>query len=225
MRFSTDGVLLEQLSPGKGLPETLRYRRLNRGFEGIAISGNKIYAALESPLDNPPSDGQKNSRCSRLTRIVEVDPVRKVATAQFAYMLEEADTGGISDICMESPETMLVIEKGVDSKRLYRVNLAAATNLQRLSSAISGPGGSLERLSPQELAANGVGPVRKALQLDLTALGLREEKFEGVDRIDDKFIAFITDNDIRLEGGLDRSQGLAETKVEKAALYFVPLLK
>ncbi|MGZ3660055.1 MAG: esterase-like activity of phytase family protein [Bdellovibrionota bacterium] len=225
VRFSTDGVLLDQISPGKGLPETLRYRRLNRGFEGVAITGNKLYAALESPLDNPPSAKQKNSRQSHLTRIVEVDLARRTTTAQFSYMLEEADTGGISDLCMETPESMLVIEKGKGWKRLYRFSLAAATNLQRLSSAISGPGGSLERMTPKELAANGIAPVRKNLRLDLTALGMDEEKFEGVDRVDDKFIALITDNDFGLAGGLDRKNGVAETKEEKTALYFVPLLR
>lgn len=224
LRFSTDGVLLDRLDPGKGLPESLRYRRPNRGFEGIAISGGKIYAALESPLDNPPSKGWVNSKKSHVTRIVEVDPVRRVATAQYAYVLEEADSGGISDICFESPETLLVIEKGKGWKRLYRVRLGAATNLQRLSSAISGPGGKLESLTLQELASNGVAPVRKSLQLHLDALGMKEEKFEGVDRVDDKFIALITDNDFGLAGGLDRSQGLAETKDEPPALYFVPLL-
>jgi 3-phytase len=225
VRFSADGVLLEQLSPGKGLPETLRYRRPNRGFEGLAIAGGKLYAALESPLDNPPSEGQKNSRASRVTRIVEVDPARRVATAQFAYLLEEADTGKVSDICMENAETMLVIEKGSSWKRLFRVQLAAATNLQRLSSTISGPGGTLERLSPRELAANGVAPVRKTLQLDLAALGMTEEKLEGVDRVDDKFIALLTDNDFGLAGGLDHENGVAETKDEPPALYFVPLLE
>jgi hypothetical protein len=225
VRFSTDGVLLEQLLPGKGLPESLRYRRPNRGFEGIAISGNKLYAALESPLDNPPSANFKNSKESRVTRIIEVDLGKRVAVAQYAYLLDEADTGKLADISMESPEQFLAIEKGKNSMKLYRVNLTAATNLQRLSSAISGPGGSLERLTPQELGANGVGVMRKTLQLDLSALGLREEKFEGVDRIDEKFVALLTDNDFGLSGGLDHDNGQAETKDEKPALYFVPLLK
>ncbi len=225
VRFSTDGVQLEQLVPGKALPETLKYRRPNRGFEGVAIAGNKLYAALESPLDNPPSKNWENSRRSRLTRIVEVDLVRKITTAQYAYVLEEADTGGISDICMESPDTLLVIEHAKSWKRLFRVKLEGATNLQRLSSTISGPGGKLESLKPEEFAHNGVIPVRKELQLDLTALGLKEEKFEGVDRIDDKFVALVTDNDFGLAGGLDHRNQVAEMKDEPPALYIVPLLR
>jgi 3-phytase len=160
---------------------------------------------------------------------VELDAGKRTTVAQFAYLLEEADTGKISDICWEGDDTLLVIEKGGENdeewKRLYRVHLQAATNLQRLPSAISGPGGRLESLSAQELAVNGVAPVRKALQLELGALGLKDEKYEGIDRVDDKFIALITDNDFGLAGGLDHDNALAETKNENPALYFVPLLK
>ena len=69
-----------------------------------------------------------------------------------------------------------------------------------------------------------MAPVRKTLQLELGALGLRDEKYEGVDRVDDKFIALNTDNDFGLAGGLDRGSAVAEEKREKPALYFVPLL-
>ena len=174
-----------------------------------------MIAALESPLDNPPSRGFESSRRSRVTRLVEVDSARRVATAQYAYLLEESDTGGISDLCPEGPESYLAIERGAAWRRLYRIRLAAATNLQRLPGAISGPGGKLEMLSPAELTQNGVAPVRKFLQLDLGALGRSGEVFEGVDRVDDKFIALLTDNHSRND-----SDGEAPT-----ALYFVPLLR
>jgi hypothetical protein len=38
-------------------------------------------------------------------------------------------------------------------------------------------------------------------------------------------VALLTDNDFGLSGGLDHDNGQAETKDEKPALYFVPLLK
>jgi hypothetical protein len=142
---------------------------------------------------------------------VEVDSVRRVAVAQYVYLLEEADTGGINDLCPEGPDAFLAIERGAAWRRLYQVRLSGATNLQRLPGAISGPGGKLETLSPQELTRNGVAPVRKILQLELSALGRPGELFEGVDRVDDKFIALLTDN---------RNDNEAPT-----ALYFVPLLR
>ena len=222
VRFSTDGVLLDQLSPGKGLPESLRRRRPNRGFEGIAPHGGRIYAALESPLDNPPSEGFRSSRNSRLTRIFEVDPVKRVAAAEYAYLLEEADHGKLSDICMEGPDSLLAIEKSKKWIRLFHVRLAGATNLQRLSMTVSGK---LESMTPKELATASVAPVRKSLSFDLTALGVKEEKFEGIDRVDDKFVAVITDNDFGLAGGIDLDKGVAETKCEPPALYFIPLLR
>ncbi len=230
VHFSAGGRFLEQLSPGKGLPETLRYRRPNRGFESIAFADGHIFAALESPLDNPPSEGQKNGKNSRISRIVQVDPARKVAVAQFAYVLEEAD-GKLSDITSDGPDQFLVIEKGGTAAkewhRIYRVWLSGITNLQRLSSMISGPGGTLECLSLKDLAANGVTPARKELVLDLTAQGIRQEKIEGIDRVDDNYIAVITDNDFALEGGLDRDYGIALEKQEErySSLYFLPVPK
>ena len=225
VHFSPEGLQLERLMPGRAIPETLRYRRMNRGFEGIAIWEDALFAAMESPLDNPRSKREENSRRSRITRIIRLDLTRKITTAQYAYILEEADTGKISDICMEGPNTMIVTEKARDWIRLYRIELGNATNLQRLPSQISGPGGSLERMSAKELAAQRIEPVKKAQLLDLTKLGMREEKFEGVDRIDEETIALLTDNDFGLSGGIVHGNALAEMKNEDPALYIVPLGK
>ena len=228
VQFSADGVLLSELSPGKGLPDIYKYRRKNRGFEGVAVRGKSVWGALESPLDNPPSKGEANSKASRLTRLIEMDPARRVAVAQYAYILDEADTGKINDITFEGPETMLVLERGGDKKKwrkLYRVHLAAATNLQRLSSKVGGKTGTLESLLPKDYPMNSLAPVRKELVADLGEAGIPEEKVEGIDRVDDKFVAVIIDNDFGLEGGLDHTKGLAEKKNEPPALYFLPIPK
>jgi 3-phytase len=228
LQFSADGVLLNELSPGKGLPDYFKYRRMNRGFEGVAVRGKTVWGALESPLDNPPSKLEANSKNSRLTRLIEMDPARKVALAQFAYILDEADTGKINDICFDSPETLLVLErgnagKGKTWKKIYRAHLSAATNLQRLSSRIGGKTGTLESLLPKDFAVNCLAPVKKELVADLSKLGVHEDKPEGISMVDDKFIAVMIDNDFGMAGGLDHVNAIAETKDEPAALYFVPI--
>jgi len=227
VRFSSDGVLIGQISPGKGLPEYFRHRRMNRGFEGVAISGNHIFAALESPLDNPPSEGEKNSKNSLFTRIVEFDPARNVVVSQYAYILDEADTGKLNDITMDGPDRMLVLERGTTSgkewRKIYRAHFSGATNLQRLSSKVGGKTGALESLSPKDFAANSLTPLKKELVLDLGKVGVNEEKPEGIDLIDDKFMAVICDNDFGLAGGLDHINAVAETKNEAPALYFLPI--
>ena len=229
VQFSADGVLLAQIGPGKGLPEYFRNRRRNRGFESVAIFGNRLYAALESPLDNPPSKGEQNSKSSRFTRIVEIDPARKVVTAQFAYILDEADTGKLNDITMEGPDRMLVLERGTTGRKnwrkVYRIYLNGATNLQRLSSKVGGKNGTLESLLPKDFAVNSLAPVKKELVLDLGEMGVKEEKAEGIDLIDDKFMALITDNDFGLAGKLDHENAVAEESHENAALYFLPITK
>jgi 3-phytase len=223
VHFSANGVFIEQLCPGRGLPETVRYRQPNRGFESIALADGQLFAALESPLDNPPSEGHANGKKSRITRFVQVDLARKVATAQFAYLMEEAD-GKLSDITTDGPNQFLVVEKGGrgerEWKRIYRVGIGMATNLQRLSSLISGPGGSLETMLIEDLPASGILVARKELVADLTALGLKEEKVEGIDRVEGNVIALITDNDFAVDGVLDDDNGVA---LEKTAERFPSL--
>lgn len=228
LQFSADGVLLNELSPGKGLPDYFRHRRMNRGFESVAVRGKSLWAALESPLDNPPSKDEANSKASRLTRLVEMDPARRVALAQFAYILDEADSGKINDICFDGPESLLVLERGDAGrgrtwKKIYRAHLSAATNLQRLSSKVGGKTGTLESLLPKDYPINMLAPVRKQLVADLGELGVTEEKPEGIDVVDDKFMAVICDNDFGLGGGLDPKTGALEAKHEPAALYFIPV--
>lgn len=229
VQFSADGVLLNELSPGRGLPDYFRHRRMNRGFEGVAVRGKHVWAALESPLDNPPSSGEQNSKTSRFTRLVEVDPARRLTVAQYAYILDEADTGKLNDIAFDGPESLLVLERGDAGegktwKKIYRAHLAGATNLLRLSSKVGGKTGALESLLPKDYAVNSLAPVRKELVLDLGEAGVGEEKPEGIDVVDDKFMAVIIDNDFGLAGGLDQDNALAETKDEPAALYFVPMV-
>jgi hypothetical protein len=62
-------------SPGfyglETLPEVYSKRRVNRGFEGVALDPDKriLYAFVQSPLDNPDS----SARTSRVLRILAVD--------------------------------------------------------------------------------------------------------------------------------------------------------
>lgn len=226
MHFSAEGKLLQILKPGNGLPKVLETRRLNRGFEGIAISGNRAYVAVQSPLDNPPSEGEKSSKKSRIVRIIEVDLEEGRTAAQYAYVIASKKTDKIGDLAVESPGVLLVVERdgksGPDaSKKVYRVRLEGATNLQLLADRVVGMGGSLERTKPEDLAGAGIKPVAKEEVVNLAALGLQVEKVEGIDVAGD-FLAFVTDNDFGLNGELNRKNGEAGFKDEQPSLYLVP---
>jgi hypothetical protein len=222
-RFSPDGKLRETLKPGRGLPKVLDQRRLNRGFEGAAIIGHRLYAILQSPLDNPRSDGQKNSKASKLIRIIDVDLLGRRTLGQYVYGLTDGDRVG--DLAFEEAGSFLVIEQDgkagkKSTKKIYRAQMDGATNLQLLSERVAGPGGSLE--GSEKLEALGVVALKKFLALDLAAAGVNEEKVEGIDLVEDSFLAVVTDNDFGVNGELDKATGRVPEKNEKSALYLFP---
>lgn len=226
-RFSADGKLLETLKPGKGLPRVLEQRRLNRGFEGAALFGDRFYAILQSPLDNPVSAGEKNSKNSRIVRIVEVDLKGRRTLGQYAYVTDNKNSDKIGDLALEGPRSLLVVERDGKSgsgsfKRIFRVSLVEATNLQLLPERVAGAGGSLEGMDPDDLPKNGITPVSKELVIDLAEAGVVEEKVEGIDIVEDTMLAVIIDNDFGLDGTLDKSTGRAGMKSEKPAIYLIP---
>ncbi len=100
-KFSVEGKLLKRYSPGKGLPDTLAKRKLNRGFEGLTCYGDKVYAMLQSPLSE-----EKN-----LIRLVEFDPATEKVTREFLYPLDSLDADKIGDLSVTKDGTFYVIEQ------------------------------------------------------------------------------------------------------------------
>jgi 3-phytase len=216
VRFSAAGKLKEILKPGSGLPKIFEQRFLNRGFEGSALLGNHLYVALQSPLDNPRGSRKK----SKIVRIAEVDILGKRTLGQYAYVL----TGGnkIGDLAIEGPRTLIAIEqKGKKFKRVFRIHLDNATNLQLLPERIVGPGGALESMSPEELAAAEIAPAGKEEMLDLAAAGVTEKKVEGIDLVDGG-LAVAVDNDFGLSGEWSAATGKAGFKSQPSRIYYFP---
>ncbi|MCB1776254.1 MAG: esterase-like activity of phytase family protein [Candidatus Competibacteraceae bacterium] len=237
--FDANGQMLQRFVPaganngGKttgasALPAELGQRRANRGFEGIAYAGGRIYAFLQSPLDNPDTANDANSKASRWTRVIEFDVATQRTVAQYLYPLEFTVgpwskgnlTDKIGDAVALGGGRFLVLERdsgsdATSSKYIFRLDLNGATNLETLDNDIVGPGGSLETMSAAELAAAGIVTARKTLVVDLAALGyLPNDKPEGLALVgqDDKEIvlAVLNDNDfglsdkaIRLDGFLN----------------------
>ena len=227
VKFSVDGKMLEIMKPGSGLPKILEQRRLNRGFEGAAIYGNRFYAILQSPLDNPVSDGAANSKKSQVVRILEVDLAKKRTLGQFAYLLDADKADRVGDLAFDGVRSLLVLEHNGKSgkksyKRVYRANLTLATNLQLVSDRIAGPGGALEGWDTDRLKASGIQVVEKEEVVDLDRLGITEEKVEGIEIVENEWLVVLTDNDFQLSGELDASTGFAKEKAEPSALYFIP---
>lgn len=224
IHLDANGRTLERVNPFAGsriLPAVLLHRRPNRGIEGLTVTPDQrhLVAALETPLDNPKTAG----RASRIARVVTYD-IATGETRQYAYVLEKTGVtrNGMAAI---SNSQFLVLERDDkfpgDSadpstfKRIYRFDLSQATDL---SDSADGPGGrlfdgkTLEELTPEELAANGIVPVAKTLVLDLLSpeLAYPHNKPEGLAMIDRYTIAVSNDDDF---GITDDGSGGIFTKV------------
>ena len=198
---AVDGSALYNYVDGR--PTIVGGRQDNRGFEGLTFnkSGNKLYAVMQDPLVNEGSSN--DGRRSRNVRVVEFDAVSGQSTAQFVYQLEsrtvinatnpaavpfsatnQGRSIGLSAITALSDSEFLVLERdnrglGVEvtetplHKRIYRINLTGASNVQDVSMAGS------------DSLPGGVSAVQKAPEVDLlaalTAQGYTiPEKIEGL---------------------------------------------
>jgi len=200
--FLPDGTLFnryvpEGLDPTVGtpaLPAVYSERRPNRGFEAVAYDEGKIYAFIQTPLNNPTS-GE-----SQTIRILEFDTETATTTGEYLYIQEDMGGGSdkIGDAVSLGNGEFLVIERdsgfGPESqKKIFRISIDDATNIQELTPDSDA---TLESLTPEELADRGINPVSKSVYADLTALGYSfTDKPEGLALIDENTVAVLNDND------------------------------
>ncbi len=201
-QYSKDGKLLKKYAPGNGLPEIMKYRTPNRGFEGLALAPNGlIYAAEQSPLDLEGKAGAT----ARFTRIVALDP-QSGKTKMFAYPIDveaynSPKDAKIGDIYAVSDSQFLVIEQGSNKDKqmrnlIYLVDIKGATDLT---------GKSVNGKEPEfaattaELNQAGITMATKRQIIDLQALGWDKEKAEGLTMLPDKRTIVVTnDNDFAM---------------------------
>jgi len=211
-----NGVVLKRYSPYANLvgaqsidvliDTAFKYRKNNRGFEGLTIAPNgKLYAIIQSPILYPTQSVGENTR---IHRILEIDPTTD-ATRMLVY-LNDGIIGAsgnnqirlrdwkIGDISAINDSTFLVIEAALrgttDIKKVYKININAATPVN--SGLYSGV--RLEALVDSAgLATNGILAVRKTLFMDINAVGWDPnlDKTEGLAIINDSTIVICNDND------------------------------
>jgi hypothetical protein len=192
LKFNSNYQLLEIHSPGTGvhdLTEQLKYRALNRGFEGLAFANNcKIYAILQSALRNP---NNSNNPKGDLARIIEFDIKTKTVTAQYLYPLDNPKYSKIGDLTALPDGSFLIIEQngkkgkeGIHS--IYRFKLDME---KKISSSATEP-------------IENSGPIlKKELIVTLEDLGVNEfEKIEGLTWVDSRTLVLLNDNDFRVQG-------------------------
>jgi hypothetical protein len=197
------------------LPAIYAKRKINRGFEGLALSQDQqtLYAVLQSPLLNPD---KKTGERSRNTRIIAFDIPSEKIIAEYVYRLDVAkefdpnpktapDEMKLSGVAFLNPTTLLVLERTDAVAKLYSVELDKATNI--LNSKWDDPKTvpSLESLT--DPATENLRVLPKSLVVDLSSLAGMPEKIEGLALIDATTIAVSNDNDFDSEASQYDAEG------------------
>ena len=199
----------------ESLPAIFGKRKINRGFEGLAVSADEktLYAVLQSPLANPD---RKIGDASRNTRVVVFDRDKEQVTAEYVYRFDVAaefdprpkmspDEMKLSAVVYLNPTTLLILERTDWVAKLYTVDLAAATNILKTKWDDPSTTPSLESLD--DPAKSEIRVLPKTLVLDLNQFKEMPEKIEGVAVIDRNTIAVANDNDFDSEESKYDEQG------------------
>lgn len=225
----------------KTLPKILNTRRQNRGFEGIAVSPDQrsLFLAMQSPLDYPT---RALGRASRLVRILKFDVGSERVTGEYVYQFDEAcaflgrQTGcgaapgemKISALYAVTGTSLLVQERTDTATKVYRVDLAAATNIlgtewDTQASAPTASTTALESLSNP--SAHGVTVLPKTLLIDVTALPGMPDKIEGIAMPRNNVLVVGNDNDFGLVDSATFNAGgqLTNDTQVRSRLIFIDL--
>ncbi|MFD0305299.1 esterase-like activity of phytase family protein [Streptomyces sp. NPDC127119] len=212
----------------EALPAVLLHRKINRGFEGLALlPGGDLVLAVQSPLSLPDTDAGEESLTARLLRF---SPKKRAVTAEYAYRFDpvgtvdpgEDDTSElkISSVVAVGRDELLVEERTDKAARLQVVKLSRGADIlgDKWDDSTTSP--SLEQL--EDPAASGVPVLRKRLVVDLGKVKGVPGKIEGVARVDRDTLALINDNDFGMTdgtGAFDAQGRLVDSGIETTVTY------
>ncbi len=204
-RYTPEGVTLDgaDYEVIDSLPAIYADRRSNRGFEGLAISGDgsTLYATLQSPLYLPDADAGK---ASRNTRVLALDIATGAPVAEYVYQFDDVNEFDpsaegdpslmkLSGISWLDDNRLLILERTDPVAKLYEVDLSGATNILGTAWDDAATSPSLEQT--MDLAAAKIAPLAKSLLVDLEQLPGVPDKIEGIAVLDPTTIAIANDND------------------------------
>jgi hypothetical protein len=192
------------------LPAITARRRLNRGFEALALSqdGGTLYLAFQSPLAHPDVATHRGARHVRLWTL---DTGTERVTRQFLYPLDapesfrrdmedgtfEASDIKVSEMAMLGHDLLLVLERGSQTTKLYSVDLADSVPLAP------------EHLDPdrrptiEQLSAAGeldLPVLAKTLVLSTDDHPEIGADLEGVASLSPRSLLLVNDNDFGIDG-------------------------
>ena len=255
VHFDENGVEITRINPFSddartqfNLPSEFANRRPNRGMEGLAITPDErtLIGTMQSTMYNP----NKSVKKLNLVRLVTVD-LETGKAGQYLYKQEKAQNSNSGIAALSNTEFVVIERDGAfirddenAMKRLYRIDLSNATNLETLSMADG-----LKQDPKLGLMINGetveqaifnhgwevleqfnIQTVKKSLLADLNKrIGYKHDKLEGIWLIDAATIGVLNDDDFstwsakgKLEQKyLDANQEMIDTNT----LYVIDDLK
>ena len=215
VRISPAGQVLKRYVPqglqlpdadypvGDSLPAIYNKRKINRGFEGLALSPDEktLYLVLQSPLANPDL---VNGNLSRMTRILTFDIASEKPSAEYVYRFDAvgdfdlnanrlASEMKLSSATAVSPDALLILERTDWVAKIYRVELGKADNI--LGSTWDDPSTLPTLEASNDPVGIGVQVLPKALVIDLHQIEGMPDKIEGLTMLDRSTLVIANDND------------------------------
>lgn len=194
------------------LPAIASARRLNRGFEALAVSPDErsLYVAFQSPLAHP--DRAAHERSNHV-RIWKLDASSGEIRAEFIYPLDppsafkrDLEVGPIepwdikvSEALILGTDRLLVLERGSASTKFYSVDLlpqfAVPAAFRELSTRPT-----IEQMNEDELVAAGIVPLTKTLVFDTDDAPEICADLEGAVLLSPRELLLVNDNDFGVDG-------------------------
>ena len=197
------------------LPAIALRRRINRGFEAVAVSPDErwLYLVFQSPLAHPGVAAFENARH---VRIWKLDARTGAMVGQFIYPLDapatflrdqkagnvELSDVKVSEIAVIGPDRLLVLERISRTTKIYQVDLRPRFAVSAMHmNARTRP--TIEQLSAAE-TSDKFPVLAKALVLTTDDAPEMDRDLEGLVMLSPNEILLVTDNDFSIEGARTR---------------------
>lgn len=207
------------------LPEVVKKRKPNRGFEAIAATSTKIYAMLQSPMWNPDETVESKSQ---LTRIVQLDTeTNEVKTLIYELTatkgaLKQKDWK-IGDMIAINENQLVVLEHGSRDNDIfvdvYQIDLSEASLID--SDTIFEKSIESYHTAEKLKQETGIISVKKTHLFNLVEAGydISLGKPEGMTMIGDSLLVLLNDNDYGIETPNEDGE-IIETNVKTHLMFF-----
>jgi 3-phytase len=205
---------MSKQSPSPALPWSLRHRTDNRGFEGVAVSGTAVFAAMQSPLSakgGPSKETGHGNPETPIHRIIRLD--RKTGKVeQFAYNHTNASVAAgskhedvkIGDLAAidRSGQRFLVLEHSKKRRHMMLIEAQITSDTTQLEDSIDYEAGRRPYKPLETRIVANLAPFLENYEFP--------EKAEGITVLDDKTLLIVFDNDHCIEPLLAKKSAAKE---------------